>query len=95
MKKSQVETYRVLKTAEGYLHHDVDEGMYLAEGEANYWFTDDPLMAYDFYGDDDVPKYLGNTSDKPLKTAQDCCDFLNGKLVNIKVTKTIHFEEID
>lgn len=84
---------RVLETPQGFLYHDIDEGFNLEDDEVNYRFTNDPLEAYQMYGL--VPKYLEITSDKKLDTEQDCCDFLNGEIVSIKVTKTTEWEVLE
>lgn len=86
----------LLKTEEGYLHHDVYEGLYLEEGEVNYSFTDDPFQAYNFYRFDGlVPKYLDYTWEVHVETLDEACKILNGKIVQVKVSESIEWEEIE
>lgn len=85
----------VLKTEQGYLHHDIDEGLYLEKGETNYGFTDDPREAYDFYGNEDVPKYMGIMENIKFRNVQEVCDYLGGELVKVRVTTTVSAEEIN
>lgn len=85
----------VLKTAEGYLHHDIEEGAYLEEGERNYQFTDNPFEADEFYeGDWYVPKYIDVTAGSWFTTTQEVLDFLGGELVTIKITTSVKWEEV-
>lgn len=86
---------RLLKTKEGFLHRDIDEGLYLEDDELNYGFTDDPFEAYRFYSyPNNAPKYLGIDTSKPIKTEEDCCEYLNGEIVEIEVVTTIEWKFI-
>lgn len=95
-KTESTRTMYLLKTEEGYLHHSIDEGLYLDEGERNYSFTENPFSAYDFHSPNGlVPKYLDYTWGFQANTLDEVCKYLNGKIVKIKVTETIIWEEIE
>jgi hypothetical protein len=74
--------------------HDVEEGLYLEDGEVNYSFEEDIKYAYKFgtYRDMDsvffAPKYLwDDRKNIPMKTAQDMIDYFGGEF--LEVTETI------
>lgn len=90
----KIDKLRVIQTEHGFLDDCIDEGIWQTNGEPNYRFTDNPYQAAEFYDDKTVPKYLGATPHRKLYTAQDCADYVGGKLVTIEVTKTVTWEII-
>lgn len=86
---------RVIKTEQGYLHHNVHEGAYLEDDEVNYEFTEDPFKAYNFPSySDRAPKYLwDDVKEKNIETIAEACEYLKGRLVEIHVKITTEWEE--
>jgi hypothetical protein len=95
-KHETVTRFKVLKTKEGYLHHEISEGWWLEDGERNYEFTDDVFQAYEFNDCEvyPVPKYIEVTHDEEIKTPEQLCHVLDGEFVIIEVKKTVEWNEI-
>lgn len=86
-------TLRLLQTEKGFLHKHIKEYDEVEEGELNYTFTDDPFQAYMFYTwSSTIPKYLDMYADFPLIVEQDVCNFLNGRIVEVKIQNIIRWE---
>lgn len=100
--KSDEDIKEVFITEDGYLHHDVDEGLYLEDGERNYSFTDDVFNAYDFtnYDEDEIPKYIEVTHEEEgqdIDNRKQMCEVLKGKFVKVKIKTltTTEWEEME
>jgi len=83
MKKHMTKSSKtVIFTGRGYLR-DVWEEWDEVE---NFDFTDNPLQAYNFRNDKDVPKYLGVYGSKKIENIKDACKYLNGTVCEVDIT---------
>lgn len=88
MKRMTKSSKTVIYTPRGYLR-DVWEEWDEVE---NFDFTDDPMQAYNFRNNEDVPKYLGVYGNVRINNIQDACKYLDGHVCEVDITVTTEFE---